>query len=58
MVFFVRGLTYLLFGIFGVFFPIMYGKGQENAFQRLQEAVDKKVNRYEFYNLFKPSAEN
>jgi len=50
--------VYSLFGIFGVFLPIMYGEGQENAFQRLQEAVDKKVNGYEFHNLFRPSAEN
>ena len=50
--------AYSLFGIFGVFLPIIYGEGQENAFQRLQEAVDKKVNGYEFHNLFKPSTES
>ncbi|PMD18618.1 HET-domain-containing protein [Hyaloscypha hepaticicola] len=36
--------AYSLFGIFNVFLPIIYGEGLENAFQRLQEAVDKKVN--------------
>ncbi|KAE8446435.1 Vegetative incompatibility protein HET-E-1 [Mollisiaceae sp. DMI_Dod_QoI] len=32
--------AYSLFGIFGVFLPIIYGEGQENAFRRLQEEVD------------------
>jgi hypothetical protein len=50
--------AYSLFGIFNVFLPIIYGEGLENAFQRLQEAVDKKVNGYEFHNLFKLSTES
>ncbi|KFZ22703.1 hypothetical protein V502_02818 [Pseudogymnoascus sp. VKM F-4520 (FW-2644)] len=35
--------VYSLFGIFGVFLPIIYGEGQENALRRLQEEIDKKV---------------
>jgi hypothetical protein len=50
--------AYSLFGIFGVFLPIIYGEGQEHAFQRLQEAVNKKVNEYKFHILFKPSTKS
>ncbi|KFY17969.1 hypothetical protein V492_00249 [Pseudogymnoascus sp. VKM F-4246] len=38
-----EGRVYSLLGIFGVFLPIMYGEGQENALRRLQEEIDKKA---------------
>ena len=50
--------AYSLFGIFDVFLPLIYSEGRENAFQRLQEAIDKNRERYEFHNLLKPSTEN
>ncbi|KAL5347679.1 Vegetative incompatibility protein HET-E-1 [Pseudogymnoascus australis] len=53
--------VYSLFGIFGVFLPIIYGEGQENALRRLQEEIDKKakeVKGYDIHNLLKPSAGN
>ncbi|KAF8851241.1 HET-domain-containing protein [Acephala macrosclerotiorum] len=40
--------VYSLFGIFGVFLPIIYGEGQENAFRRLQEVVDGRVKEVPF----------
>ncbi|KFY31812.1 hypothetical protein V493_00775 [Pseudogymnoascus sp. VKM F-4281 (FW-2241)] len=40
--------VYSLFGIFGVFLPIMYREGQENALRRLQEEIDKKVKGIPF----------
>lgn len=49
--------VYSLFGIFGVFLPIIYGEGRENASRRLREEIDKK-KRYEFCNLLTPSAGN
>ncbi|EXJ86926.1 hypothetical protein A1O3_03880 [Capronia epimyces CBS 606.96] len=33
--------AYCLLGIFGVFMPLIYGEGEENAFLRLQEEIDK-----------------
>ncbi|OBT67029.1 hypothetical protein VE03_04521 [Pseudogymnoascus sp. 23342-1-I1] len=53
--------VYSLFGIFGVFLPIIYGEGQENALRRLQEEIDKKfkgVKEYEFHNFLKFSVGN
>lgn len=35
--------AYSLLGIFGVFLPLIYGEGRENAFRRLQEEIDKSV---------------
>ncbi|KFY46998.1 hypothetical protein V494_00234 [Pseudogymnoascus sp. VKM F-4513 (FW-928)] len=35
--------VYSLLGIFGVFLPIMYGEGKENALRRLQEEIDKRT---------------
>jgi hypothetical protein len=34
-------LVYSLLGIFGVFLPLIYGEGRENAFRRLREEVSK-----------------
>ena len=50
--------AYSLFGIFGVFLPIIYGEGQENALRRLQKEVDERVKVYGFHILPKPSAGN
>ena len=36
--------AYSLLGIFGVFLPLIYGEGRENAFRRLQEEIDKSVS--------------
>lgn len=33
--------AYSLLGIFGVHLPLIYGEGEDNAFQRLREAIDK-----------------
>jgi hypothetical protein len=40
--------AYSLLGIFGVFLPLIYGEGRENAFRRLQEEIDKSVNTCTF----------
>jgi hypothetical protein len=32
--------AYSLFGIFGIYIPILYGEGEENAFRRLQKEID------------------
>jgi hypothetical protein len=39
--------AYSLLGIFGVFLPLIYGEGRENAFRRLREEVDRSVKSYE-----------
>jgi hypothetical protein len=33
-------MAYSLFGIFGIFMPLMYGEGQENAFWRLRKTIE------------------
>jgi len=38
--------AYSLLGIFGVFLPLIYGEGQEHAFQRLRDEVDKRFRRH------------
>jgi hypothetical protein len=35
-------MAYSLLGIFGVFMPLIYGEGRDNARGRLREAIDKK----------------
>jgi hypothetical protein len=50
--------AYSLLGIFGVFLPLIYGEGQENAFRRLREEVDRSVKSPEFDNFPKSSVEN
>ncbi|KAK0744691.1 hypothetical protein B0T21DRAFT_380877 [Apiosordaria backusii] len=37
--------AYSLFGIFDVHMPILYGEGEEKAFDRLQEKIDKNSHR-------------
>jgi hypothetical protein len=48
--------AYCLLGIFDISIPAIYGEGRKKAFQRLREAVDKKVDGYEFHSHFKPRA--
>jgi hypothetical protein len=35
--------AYSLLGIFGVFMPLIYGEGEEHAFKRLREEIDKSL---------------
>ncbi len=35
-------MVYLLLGIFDVYMSLIYGKGRDNAGERLREAIDKK----------------
>lgn len=35
--------AYSLLGIFGIYMPLIYGEGEENAFRRLREEIDKSV---------------
>jgi hypothetical protein len=41
-------MAYSLLGIFGVFLPLIYGEGRENAFRRLREEVNKSIKDHEF----------
>jgi len=34
--------AYCLMGMFGVYLPVLYGEGRENALERLREAIDKR----------------
>jgi tetratricopeptide (TPR) repeat protein len=46
--------VYCLLGIFGVFMPLIYGEGENHAFQRLQESIEQSIQRKESrmrYNL-------
>jgi len=45
-------------GIFGVFLPLIFGKGRENAFRRLREEVDRCIKRHEFNKLPESNIEN
>jgi hypothetical protein len=36
--------AYSLLGIFGIYMPLIYGEGEENAFERLQEEINKTSN--------------
>lgn len=38
--------AYCLLGIFGVFMPLIYGEGRENALRRLEEEISKKYQPY------------
>jgi hypothetical protein len=37
--------AYCLFGIFGVFMPLIYGEGEEHAYKRLIEEIQKSVGQ-------------
>jgi hypothetical protein len=39
-------MAYSLFGLCGVFLPLIYGEGKENAFRRLREEVSQSVGNY------------
>lgn len=34
-------MAYSLLGVFGIFLPLIYGEGRENAFSRLHEEIEK-----------------
>jgi hypothetical protein len=51
-------MAYSLLGIFGIFLPLIYGEGRENAFRRLREEASKSVKSYEFDKLTNPDIEN
>ncbi len=36
--------AYSLLGIFGIYMPLIYGEGEENAFRRLREEINKLTN--------------
>jgi hypothetical protein len=43
--------AYCLFGMFGVFMPLIYGEGEENALLRLYEVVQKRQEKRGIENL-------
>jgi hypothetical protein len=51
-------MAYSLLGVFGIFLPLIYREGQENAFWRLQEEVNKSVQSHEFYKFPKSGVGN
>lgn len=50
-------MAYSLLGIFGVFLPLIYGEGRENAFRRLREEVNK-LKTHDFAKLSISSIES
>ncbi|RDW63506.1 hypothetical protein BP6252_11051 [Coleophoma cylindrospora] len=50
-------LAYGLLGIFGVFLPLIYGEGRENALKRLRKEVDESNEIREFEKLSKTKVE-
>jgi hypothetical protein len=50
--------AYSLFGIFGIYLPLIHGEGKENALKRLRQEIDNSINGYELHNLLKPSTES
>jgi hypothetical protein len=51
-------LAYSLFGFFGIFLPLLYGEGRENAFRRLREEVNRSVESHEFDGLLRSGVES
>ena len=51
-------IAYSLFGFFGIFLPLLYGEGRENAFRRLREEVNRSVKSNEFDKHSKSGIEN
>jgi hypothetical protein len=51
-------LAYSLLGIFGIFLPLIYGEGRENAFRRLREEAGKSAQSHEFDELSKAGIRN
>jgi tetratricopeptide (TPR) repeat protein len=44
-------MAYSLLGIFGVFLPLIYGEGRENAFIRLRDEIDKRSRNLQLEEL-------
>lgn len=44
-------LAYSLLGIFGIFLPLIYGEGKDNAFRRLRKEVSQSIHSQEFRSL-------
>lgn len=51
-------LAYSLLGIFGIFLPLIYGEGRENAFRRLREEINRSIKGYEPNKLPQSSIQN
>jgi hypothetical protein len=51
-------VVYSLFGFFGIYLPLLYGEGRDNAFRRLREEVNRSVKSLEFDKLPKSGIEN
>lgn len=51
-------MAYSLLGFFGIFLPLIYGEGRENAFRRLREEVNRSVKTHEFHKNPESSVEN
>jgi hypothetical protein len=51
-------LAYSLFGFFGIFLPLLYGEGRENAFRRLREEVNRSVETHELDGLPRSGVES
>jgi hypothetical protein len=44
--------AYSLLGIFGIYLPLIYGKGKENAFRRLKKKIQKSLTGEHMINRF------
>jgi hypothetical protein len=51
-------IAYSLFGLFGIFLPLIYGEGREHAFWRLREEVNRRAKSHEIDELLKSGVEN
>ncbi len=51
-------MAYSLLGFFGIFLPLIYGEGRENAFRRLREEASRSVTSHEFDKPPKSGVEN
>jgi len=47
-------LAYCLLGIFGVFIPVIYGEGKENARHRLNKAIEEKNSQVGLLSMIRP----
>jgi len=43
-------LTYCLLGLVGVYLPLIYGEGRENAIARLETAISEQLRRKNYAN--------
>ncbi|KAH8585975.1 heterokaryon incompatibility protein-domain-containing protein [Bisporella sp. PMI_857] len=51
-------MAYSLLGFFGIFLPLIYGEGRENAFRRLREEAKKSAKSRELDKLLVSDVEN